>query len=427
VPLSVRILIGLGAGLLLGALLATIDAPAGAVVVETAATVGGLWLDALQMTIVPLVFSLLVVGMVTAASASASAGIAPRALLVFAVLLFTGALASAAFTSGLLALVPPPLDATRLRGQVLEPPPPIPPIGEWLRSFIPENPIGAAAEGAMASLVVFALLFGLALTRVGVALQERVTGLLEAVAETMLVLVRWILWVAPLGVFGLALVVGARTGLGSAGALAHYVVVISVVCVVITAFMYLVAWIGAGIAPWRFAPAVAAAQVVAFSTQSSVATLPSMIETATRRLGVPERTAGLLLPLAVSLFRITSPAANLAVAIYVAALHGVELGPMQLLAGAAVAAAVSLAAVGLPSQVSFFTTIGPISLAMGVPIELLPLLLAVETIPDIFRTVGNVTGDLSVTALLNRPAASGVAEPAGVQPDARQDVVRGKE
>jgi Na+/H+-dicarboxylate symporter len=127
-----------------------------------------------------------------------------------------------------------------------------------------------------------------------------------------------------------------------------------------------------------------------------------MIEAAGGPLSVGEPVRNMVLPMAVSVFRITSAAANFAVALYVAALHGIEIGPSQFFVGMLVAAVVSLAAVGLPSQVSFFTTIGPVCLAMGVPIELLPLLLAVETVPDIFRTVGNVTADVGLSAIVNR-------------------------
>jgi Na+/H+-dicarboxylate symporter len=126
-----------------------------------------------------------------------------------------------------------------------------------------------------------------------------------------------------------------------------------------------------------------------------------MIEASDGPLGVRPTSRSIVLPLAISLFRVTSPPANLGVAIYVAAMNGVALGPTQLMLGVVVAAIVSLAAVGLPSQITFFTTTGPICLAMGVPVEALPLLLAVETVPDIFRTVGNVTADLGVTRILD--------------------------
>ena len=139
------------------------------------------------------------------------------------------------------------------------------------------------------------------------------------------------------------------------------------------------------------------AQTVAIGTQSSLASLPAMIEGARGPLALPPYVVGITLPLAVSLFRITSPAGNLAVAIYIAGLHGIDLSVWQLAAGVLVAAVVSVSAVGIASAVTFFPLMAPICLAMGLPIELIGLLIAVETIPDIFRTIGNVTGDVAVT------------------------------
>ncbi|WP_313445134.1 cation:dicarboxylate symporter family transporter, partial [Brevundimonas sp.] len=176
--------------------------------------------------------------------------------------------------------------------------------------------------------------------------------------------------------------------------------------------IYVVAIVWGRISLARFARAVAPAQVVAVSTQSSLASLPVMIERARDWLGVPQTSAGLVLPLAVAVFRITSPVANLAVCLYVAQLHGVELGLGVLIAGGLTAIAVSIASVGLPGQVSFFAAIGPICLAMGLPLGVLPLLLAVEVIPDIFRTVGNVTADLAATRIVAGEDGTGEDGPA---------------
>ena len=151
-----------------------------------------------------------------------------------------------------------------------------------------------------------------------------------------------------------------------------------------------------------FARAMIPPQSVAISTQSSLASLPAMIEAARGALGLKPRVVGITLPLAVSLFRVTSPAGNLAVAIYIAGLYGIDLSVWQLTAGAVVAAIVSVAAVGIASAVTFFPLMAPICLAMGLPIEVIGLLIAVETIPDIFRTIGNVTADVAVTTVVAR-------------------------
>jgi Na+/H+-dicarboxylate symporter len=136
---------------------------------------------------------------------------------------------------------------------------------------------------------------------------------------------------------------------------------------------------------------------MAISTQSSLASLPVMLE-ASEELGVPERVRGLVLPMAVALFRITSPAGNIAVVLYGAHIYGVHLDVAHVAVGVAVAVLVSLAAVGVASSITFFTTLVPISMTMGVPLDLLPLLIAVETLPDFSRTIGNVYGDVGITA-----------------------------
>jgi Na+/H+-dicarboxylate symporter len=140
---------------------------------------------------------------------------------------------------------------------------------------------------------------------------------------------------------------------------------------------------------------------VAISTQSSLASLPAMLA-ASRKLGVRGSTADFVLPLAVAIFRATSPAMNMAVAIYVAYLTGTPLSAWTLAAGVLVAFLVSLSSVSLPGTLSFVVSVGPIAMAMGVPIEPLALLVAVEMLPDIMRTLGNVTADVAVTAAVDR-------------------------
>jgi len=102
--------------------------------------------------------------------------------------------------------------------------------------------------------------------------------------------------------------------------------------------------------------------------------------------------------MAVAIFRATGPAMNLAVAIYIAYWFGIELTPTQMAIGVAAAATTTMAAAGIPGQASFITSIAPICIAMGLPIEPLVLLIAVEVLPDIIRTLGNVSMDVAATA-----------------------------
>jgi Na+/H+-dicarboxylate symporter len=273
-------------------------------------------------------------------------------------------------------------------------------ISAFLTSLAPANPIKAAADDAILGIVVFAIAFGFATTRLSARLRTPLVTFFEAVSETMIVFVHWVLLAAPIGVFALSMGVGLNAGLCALGVLGHYValVVLAQIGLILVTYVVAAPWGRIGLA--RFARGIVPAQVVAFSTQSSLASLPAMVEQARTALGVSTATAGLVLPLAVAVFRITSPVANLAVVIYVAHLHGIHLGPAAWIAGGVTALAVSVGSVGLPGQVSFFVSIAPICLAMGVPVQVLPLLLAVEVIPDIFRTIGNVTADLAAARIV---------------------------
>ncbi|WP_293539789.1 cation:dicarboxylase symporter family transporter [Phenylobacterium sp.] len=395
------ILTGLVAGLGAGVALHSLEAPAEPEVVAAAEAVGGVWLDALRMTIVPLVFALLVTGMARAAQTASRGGLAGRALVVFALMLLAATSLTALVAPALVSVWPAPAEAAMaLRASAAAGEagiPETPPLSEWLQAFIPTNPVQAAAEGAMASLVVFALLFGLAVSRLDERRREAVVLVFDGVQAAMMVIVRWVLVLAPAGVFLLALTVGARTGVGAVGLLGHYVVVITLICLMAGALGIGAAVFGGRTPPRALAEAMTPVGAMALSTQSSLACLPVMLS-ACERLGISERVRGLILPMGVALFRITSPAGNLAVAIYVAHLYGVAIGPAEMMAGILVAALVSLAAVGVASSVTFFTTLVPIFMGMGLPMELLPLLLAVETFPDFSRTLGNVAGHVGVTA-----------------------------
>lgn len=388
------LVVGLAAGIAANAAGSYVLVPTLAI----AQPVGQLWLDALTMTVVPLVFGLLVTGIAGAAGSASSSNVAVRSLLWFAILLTIACALAAITATGLLALWPVTKEAslTALPGEA----PSIAAASEWFRGIIPTNPIKAAADTAMVPLVIFALLFGLAASRIEARLGGAIVTLFDAVVQAMLVIVGWVLWIAPLGILALAYSAAARMGASAAGTLLQYIVIVIAACLVATVMAYCAAVVAGRMSLSRFMRAVAPAQAVAISTQSSLATLPVMID-ATERLGIEKSSAGVALPLAVSIFRAASAAANVAVAIYLAHLHGIALSLPVLAIGALVAVPVSLAAVGLPAQVSFFATIGPVCIAMGVPIEALPLLLAVETVPDLFRTLGNVTNDLAVARIVS--------------------------
>ena len=392
------LILGLGLGILL-------DSQAHGLT-EAADIVGTLWLNGLRMTVVPLVVALLITGIAQTAAAARAGKLATRAVIPMMVILWASATMAAFVTPALLAAFPMPTEAGAALKSALSTAPDtgeVKPFADFIRAIVPTNPVNAAASDAILPLIVFTTAFAFAVTRLPEEKRSLIGGFFEAVSDAMLIVINWVLALAPIGVFALAYVVGAKAGAAALGALAHYVAIVSATGSVVWMLSFALAAIGGRRNPIRFFRAAIPAQAVAISTQSSLVSLPAMLR-GVAALGVPPATADLVMPVAVAIFRATGPAMNLAVAIYVAHWMGVELTPWMLAAGVAAAATTTLGAVSLPGTVSFVTSIAPISLAMGVPVEPLALLIAVETFPDIMRTLGNVTMDMAVTTTISERA-----------------------
>ena len=370
-------------------------------VVAVVEPLGTLWLNALQMTVLPLIVSLLVVGVAQAADIAATGRIARRALAWILGLSTGAAILASVLAPLLLAAVPRSAGLAAALDGAAAPQPgaaaitPAPVAG--VTSLVPKNVFAAAAGGAVAPVVLFTLCFAIALTTLEPARRTPVVTLAQTVAEAMTRIVGWVLRAGPVGVCALILPVTVRAGGGVLGALGAYVVMLVAVYLAITALLYALVRVGRGEELARFATAALPAQLVAASTQSSLASLPAMMVSA-RRLGYPAGVCGLVLPLAVSLFRITSPAQYVAVASFIAWANGVELAAGTLSLAILMSVVISLGSVGLPGQASFMGTVLPVVQSAGLPIEPLGLLLAVDLVPDVFATVGNVTGDLALAS-----------------------------
>lgn len=414
---TTRILLALAAGAAIGLSLAFFDPELAIRAADIMQPIGRLWLNALQMTVVPLVAALVVVGVNAASDAASSGRTARQAMVVFMVLLVLSGAFAAIASPALLALVPRDdglVESFRAAIAIPDTTVTVPSnFGEWFTTLIPSNIIAAAAASAMVPLVVFAMFFGFALSKLEVERKARLLDFVQSIGDVMIVIVHWVLWAAPLGVFALVLAVCARVGIGMLAALGWYILLLCALYIAVTLMLYLVAALFARESVRRFAVAIIPAQIIAASTQSSLASLPAMIDVARERLGYPLQVTSLVLPMAVSLFRITSPVQYLGVVSFIAWMYGIELGAAQLVMAVGLAAVISLGSIGLPGQVSFMATNMPVTQAMGLPVEPLGILLAVDTIPDVFSTVSNVTADLTAAGVVaNRTEA---ADPVAIE------------
>jgi proton glutamate symport protein len=393
------LLLGTGAGLALRAY----PSPAAAAIVSFVEPVGTLWVNAIRMTIVPLVVSLLITGVAASNDMRAVRAIGLRTLATFLVLLvLCGVFA--------LIIVPPMfaglhVDAATvasLRGSASTLPPTadLPGLADWIVSIIPTNPIKAAADGALLPLVVFALAFGLGLLSISAERRAGVLVVIAGIGDTMMVIVGAIIALAPIGVFALMVPVVSRTGLSAAGALAYYVGVTAIAQTLFLALLYPMVAFAARISPMTFARAVLPAQAVAIASSSSLASLPALLEGADRRLRIPSTVAGVVLPLAVSTFKIGTPLLWLIAVVFLGHLYGVALGPTQLVAVSVTALLTSFSTPGVPH--GWLLVIAPLVVALGIPAESIGLLIAVDAVPDIFATTLNVTADMAAAAMVSR-------------------------
>lgn len=402
--LTVRVLVAMVAGFVLG-LLIDPSIPAFAEILRLSDTVGTMWVTAIRSTVVPLVVSLLITGVASAADARIIRTVGLKALGTFAGLLTFSAIIALTLVPLLFswlridaatsaALRESALSGTQNAREV------VPSFTDFLVGIVPVNPIAAAVESAMLPLVVFSLCFGLALLALPQQQRGGLLSFFRATGDAMLIIVRWVIALAPVGVFALMLPMATRTGVATAGALTYYMVAMAAACTLLTLLLYPIAATVGGVSLARFARAVFPAQAVAVSTSSSLASLPALIEGAERRLGLSPQITGVALPLAVSMFKVTSPVVWSVAALFLAQLYGVPLDMTDRLVVVATAALSSFSVPGIPH--GWLLILSSLLVSIDVPVEGVALLWAVDAVPDVFATTTNVTADMVAASIVAR-------------------------
>lgn len=366
--------------------------------------IGTLWINAIRMTVIPLVIALLITGLASASDVKSIGRLGGRTLGAFVGLSIGVAVVAVPVVPLIFQLLPrnvagrPPLppgaaEAAQQLGSAGS----APTFGAWLVSLIPANPIGAAASGAIVPLIIFTLLLGLAIAQTPAPARERLVGFFAAFRDAMLTLVRWVIAVAPIGVFALLLPLAARSGAALAGGVGFYIATYSIASIVAALALYPVAAVLGRVPMKEFARAVLPAQLIGFSSSSTIASLPALVEGAERDLALPNAAAGFVVPLAVSVFKIAAPVSWTFGALFIGWFYGIPLHARELATIAFAAVFLTFAAPGVPRGA--FLMLTPLFLAVGLPAEGIGILIAVDTIPDLFATTLNVTGVL-VSAVL---------------------------
>jgi len=369
--------------------------------------IGAIWVNGIRMTVVPLVVSLLL-GAVARGGESARVGrIGGLSFAVFIGLHLCAAVLALAVVPAIMSRLPvDPASVARLQADAAaasaattEQVRTLPNFGQWLASLAPANVVRAAADGAMLPLIVFTLLFALALRRITPERRDNVLRVFDGIGAAMLEIVRWLIALAPIGIFTLVTPTAARLGLSLAGALGYYVVAYVSVMILLAVLFCIAGSLGGRVSLPRFLRAALPAQAVAFSSSSSLASLPALIDSADR-LDIPQPLAGFVLPLAVSSFKVVIGGSWLVGTIFLARLYGVPLGAADYFTIVAAGMALSFATPGVPNGA--FLLLAPLLASLGLPPAGVALLIAVDAIPDLFATASNVTGDFAAVAIVRR-------------------------
>lgn len=377
--------------------------------------IGALWVNAIRMTVIPLVVSLLMTGVASLADVGSMGRMSARTLLVFGGLLIVSAVVPAATMPFVFSLfpwptghIPLPSGAAEAAAQLQASPTPVG-VMEWITSLLPANPVEAAASGNMVSLIVFVFLVALATARSAPATREPLVRLFKSLGDVMLLLVGWIIALAPVAVFCLVLPLAAQSGASLVGAVGFYITAMAIGCAIVVALYYPIVVMAGGLPIGRFARAVLPSQLIAISCSSSIATLPAMVTTSDA-VDIPPAVSGFVLPLAVSVFKPAAGVAWVVGVLFVGRVYGIPIGPKEMGIVAAAAIFLSFASPGVPRGA--FLLLTPLFVAIGLPPEGIGVLIAVDLIPDMCTTVVNVTGDVTATALVSRLSRGAVGSDA---------------
>jgi Na+/H+-dicarboxylate symporter len=402
--------IGLVAGLALGIIGHTLGWSGFQLLAGVVKPIGQLWISALLLLVLPLVITTTLASITGMPRGESAGALGVRALIVFVAALVIGGVMTVGIGSVIIEQWPvngdavaavtaatPVPDAAR---QVVAAPASVG-LAEWLGGLLPQNLFEAARRGDLLPLLLFALFVGIAITRLPEEHRVPLTQLSRAAAEAMLTSIRWMLWFVPGGVFIFTYLFVLSAGGIAAGVVAGFIVFVSAMLLLFVALWYPVAVTFGRTTLRDFQRSIAPAQLVALSTSSSMASLPALIDGARTRLRLPESSTGFVLPLATSLFKANRTISSTAKLLFLAHIYAIPLSAGTLASFLLTVVVLSFSTIGLPGGASAFKT-APAYLAAGIPIEALVITEAAETIPDLFKTLLNVTANMSVAVLLSR-------------------------
>lgn len=403
--MTTKILIWMAAGLVLGSLINVFMSETAWVqdylVNGLFHVVGALFISTLKMLVVPLVTFSLICGVCGLGDINKLGRVGLKSFLLF---LLTTALAIS-LAMGVASVIDPG-KGFELSSEATSSftAPESPPLSQVIINLVPTNPIAAYADGNMLQIIFFTIVFGICILMIG----ERgkpLIDLSERLNEVMMQVVNIVMHIAPYGVFALMAKTFSQQGLDLIIPMMSYFATIVLVLVLhLTGTLMLLLKLLAKVNVFTFMKKMRAAQVFAFSTSSSNATIPITLNTVEKRIGVDNSTASFVVPFGATINMDGTAIMQGVATVFIANVYGVELGLMGYLTVVLMAVLASIGTAGVPG-------VGLIMLAMvlnqvGLPVEGIALIMGVDRLLDMMRTAVNVTGDATVTTIVARSEKS---------------------
>ena len=269
-----------------------------------------------------------------------------------------------------------------------------------LANLIPSNPLRAALDGSMLQIVVFSIFFGIALLMIQSARAKPLLDIAMSLQEVAMKIVSWAMLIAPLAVFGLLTEITTKMGFDAILGMGGYVATVIAGLLCLLLFYLGLVYVVARISPLSFLHNIRELQLLAFSTSSSAAVMPLSNETATKRFSISESTANFVIPIGATINMDGTAIYQVIAAVFLAQVYGIDLSLPALLLLSVTTIGASIGAPSTPGVgiVVLATILGGI----GVPVSGIALLIGVDRILDMSRTVVNVTGDITACLVLDK-------------------------
>ncbi|MCP4137849.1 MAG: dicarboxylate/amino acid:cation symporter [bacterium] len=407
----IGLFLGISLGLVLGPDAGLVEPKTAAVTTDWLALPGQLFLQMVKMIVIPLVFSSIIVGLLSSGDPQFLKKIGPRLIIYF---LATTIIATGIGFSVALTIKPGNyINAEEMIAQTGGTGTAIQTVSaakgdfgnipEKLVNILPANPLESMVKGDMLGVVIFTIIVGLALLLVDKKHLDPMINLLETIQEISMTVVKWAMTLVPFAVFGLMTQITSKIGLEALAGLGMYILTVLLGLLLLGVFYNIIIFLFTDLTPGKFMKNIRDVQLLAFSTSSSAAVMPLSISTAEEKLNIKPAISQFLIPVGATINMDGTALYQVVATVFLAQVFGINLPLSSMILIVAITVGASIGAPSAPGV--GIVILATILESVGIPASGVALILGVDRILDMSRTAVNVTGDLTASSFFNKQLA----------------------